>query len=128
MHSDNGAPMKGETMLATMQRLGVAHSRSRPAVSNGNPYSESLFKTLKYRPQLPLKPFENRLHDRRWVTELEHWYNGEYRHSVSFQVARVLSEGAWRLLQRVGLRLPGAALKKSFKRLEPPDFISDYPK
>jgi transposase InsO family protein len=34
VHSDNGAPMKGETMLATMQRLGVAHTRSRPSVSN----------------------------------------------------------------------------------------------
>lgn len=38
LHSDNGAPMKGETKLATMQRLGVAHTRSRPAVSNDNPY------------------------------------------------------------------------------------------
>jgi len=47
VHSDNGSPMKGETTLATMQRLGVAHSRSRPAVSNDNPYSKSLFKTLK---------------------------------------------------------------------------------
>ena len=47
VHSDNGAPMKGETMLATMQRLGVAASRSRPAVSNDNPFSEALFRTLK---------------------------------------------------------------------------------
>ena len=39
VHSDNGVPMKGETMLATMQRLGVAPSRSRPSVSNDNPYS-----------------------------------------------------------------------------------------
>ncbi len=82
VHSDNGSPMKGETMLATMQRLGVAHSRSRPAVSNDNPYSESLFRTLKYRPQLPLKPFESLLLARRWVTELVHWYNGEHRHSA----------------------------------------------
>ena len=57
VHSDNGAPMKGETTLATMQRLGVAHTRSRPAVSNDNPYIESAFRTLKYRPQLPAKPF-----------------------------------------------------------------------
>ncbi len=82
VHSDNGSPMKGETMLATMQRLGVAQSRSRPAVSNDNPYSESLFRTLKYRPQLPLKPFESLLLARRWVTELVHWYNGEHRHSA----------------------------------------------
>ena len=85
IHSDNGGPMKGETMLATMQRLGVAHSRSRPAVSNDNPYSESLFKTLKYRPQLPLKPFADLLQARRWVTELVHWYNDSHRHSaISF--------------------------------------------
>ena len=56
VHSDNGSPMRGETMLATMQRLGIAPSRSRPGVSNDNPYSESLFKTLKYRPDLPVKP------------------------------------------------------------------------
>jgi transposase InsO family protein len=82
LHSDNGAPMKGETMLATMQRLGVAHSRSRPAVSNDNPYSESLFKTLKYRPQFPLEPLADLLQARRWVTELVHWYNDEHRHSA----------------------------------------------
>ena len=82
VHSDNGAPMKGETMLATMQRLGVAPSRSRPSVSNDNPYSESLFRTLKYRPELPVKPFENLLQARRWATELVHWYNDEHRHSA----------------------------------------------
>lgn len=82
VHSDNGGPMKGETMLATMQRLGVAHSRSRPAVSNDNPFSESLFKTLKYRPKFPLKPFEDLLQARRWVAELVHWYNEEHRHSA----------------------------------------------
>lgn len=82
LHSDNGSPMRGETLLATMQRLGVASSRSRPCVSNDNPYSESLFRTLKYRPQMPLKPFESLLHARRWVTEFVHWYNQEHRHSA----------------------------------------------
>ncbi len=55
LHSDNGGPMKGATMLATLQALGVMPSFSRPAVSNDNPYSESLFKTLKYRPRYPDK-------------------------------------------------------------------------
>ena len=72
LHSDNGAPMKGETMLATLQRLGIAHTRSRAAVSNDNPYSESVFKTLKYRPQYPVRPFEDLLQARRWVTEVVH--------------------------------------------------------
>ena len=70
VHSDNGVPMKGETMLAIMQRLGVAPSRSRPSMSNDNPYSESLFRTLKYRPAMPVKPFECLLQARRWVTDL----------------------------------------------------------
>jgi transposase InsO family protein len=82
LHSDNGAPMKGETMLATLQRLGVAHTRSRAAVSNDNPYSESVFKTLKYRPQYPVRPFEDVLQARRWVTEVVHWYNHAHRHSA----------------------------------------------
>ncbi len=82
VHSDNGSPMKGETMLATMQRLGVAPSRSRPSVSNDNPYSESLFRTLKYRPELPVKPFEDLLQARRWATALVRWYNDEHRHSA----------------------------------------------
>ncbi|CAG18933.1 Hypothetical transposase [Photobacterium profundum SS9] len=55
LHSDNGSPMKGATMLATLQELGIMPSLSRPSVSNDNPYSESLFRTLKYRPEYPEK-------------------------------------------------------------------------
>jgi putative transposase len=85
VHSDNGSPMKGETMLATLQRLGVAHTRSRPSVSNDNPYSESLFNTLKHRPQLPLEAFADVAQARLWVTDLQRWYNEEHRHSgISF--------------------------------------------
>jgi transposase InsO family protein len=82
LHSDNGSPMKGATMLATLQQLGVMPSLSRPAVSNDNPYSESLFKTLKYRPKYPLKPFSTITDARYWVTELVEWYNDEHRHSA----------------------------------------------
>jgi transposase InsO family protein len=82
LHSDNGSPMKGATMLATLQQLGVMPSLSRPAVSNDNPYSESLFKTLKYRPKYPLKPFAGVSEARDWVTGLVEWYNHEHRHSA----------------------------------------------
>ena len=51
LHSDNGSPMKAATMLAKLQNLGVIPSFSRPSISNDNPYSESLFRTLKYRPE-----------------------------------------------------------------------------
>lgn len=82
LHSDNGGPMKGATMLATLQALGVMSSFSRPAVSNDNPYSESLFKTLKYRPVYPSQPFACLLAARTWVAEFVHWYNHEHRHSA----------------------------------------------
>lgn len=85
LHSDNGSPMKGATMLATLQALGVAPSFSRPAVSNDNPYSESLFKTLKYRPAYPRRAFESLLVARQWVGAFVQWYNHEHRHSaISF--------------------------------------------
>ena len=82
LHSDNGSPMKGQTMLATMQSLGVAASRSRPSVSNDNPYSEALFRTLKYRPDMPVSPFDDLAQARHWVQTLVNWYNFEHRHSA----------------------------------------------
>jgi transposase InsO family protein len=81
LHSDNGSPMKGATMLATLQQLGVAPSRSRPSVSNDNAYSESCFKTLKYRPDYPSKPFESLEAARTWVQEFVSWYNTDHLHS-----------------------------------------------
>ena len=67
LHSDNGSPMKGATMLATLQELGVIPSFSRPSVSNDNPYSESLFRTLKYSPEYPGRPFLDLLAAHTWV-------------------------------------------------------------
>lgn len=81
LHSDNGGPMKGATMLATLQRIGVVPSFSRPSVSNDNPYSESLFKTLKYCPQYPEKGFESVEDARAWMTKFVHWYNQIHLHS-----------------------------------------------
>ena len=82
LHSDNGSPMKGATMLATLQKLGVIPSFSRPACSNDNPFSESLFKTLKYRPAYPRRPFQSLMAARQWVGTFVHWYNEEHRHSA----------------------------------------------
>lgn len=81
LHSDNGGPMRGSTMLATLQYLGIVASFSRPSVSDDNPYIESLFRTLKYRPEYPHKPFESIEHARAWVTAFVAWYNAEHRHS-----------------------------------------------
>ena len=81
LHSDNGSPMKGATMLATLQKLGVVPSFSRPSVSDDNPYSESLFKTLKYTPAYPSKSFESLDAAREWVHTFVHWYNEVHHHS-----------------------------------------------
>lgn len=53
LHSDNGSPMKGASLLETLYQLGITSSRSRPRVSNDNPYAESIFRTCKYRPSYP---------------------------------------------------------------------------
>lgn len=81
LHADNGGPMKGSTMLATLQRLGVVASFSRPSVSDDNPFAEALFRTLKYRPGYPSKPFANIESARAWVQGFVAWYNGEHLHS-----------------------------------------------
>lgn len=81
LHSDNGAPMKGNTLLATLQSLGVVPSFSRPRVSDDNPFSEALFRTLKYRPCFPDGPFASLEAARAWVAGFVAWYNGEHRHS-----------------------------------------------
>jgi len=82
LHADNGGPMKGSTMLATLQRLGVVPSFSRPHVSDDNPYVEALFRTLKFRPGYPRKPFASLEHARRWVEQFVAWYNTEHLHSA----------------------------------------------
>jgi transposase InsO family protein len=82
LHSDNGSPMKGATMLVTLQKLGVIPSFSRPSVSNDNAYSEALFKTLKYTPGYPDKPFNSIEQTRQWISGFQHWYNEIHHHSA----------------------------------------------
>jgi putative transposase len=81
LHSDNGGAMKGATMLATLQKLGVVPSFSRPRVSDDNPYSESLFKTLKYCPEYPSRPFASITEANAWVNKFVFWYNNIHLHS-----------------------------------------------
>lgn len=81
LHSDNGSAMKGGTMLSTLQNLGVVSSFSRPRVSDDNPYFEAIFRTLKYRPGYPRKPFSDLGAARSWVHGFAQWYNEEHKHS-----------------------------------------------
>lgn len=81
LHSDNGGPMKGATMLATMHKLGIVPSFSRPRVSDDNAYAEALFRTLKYCPEYPSKGFATVEAAREWVARFVVWYNDEHLHS-----------------------------------------------
>lgn len=81
LHSDNGSPMKGSSMLAMMDKLGVASSYSRPRVSNDNSFAESIFRTCKYRPDYPHKGFLDLTAAREWVHQFVTWYNEDHQHS-----------------------------------------------
>lgn len=82
LHSDNGTTMKGASMLAAMYELGVVPSYSRPRVSNDNAYAEALFRTAKYCPLWPDKPFDTLEQARAWVVRFVRWYNEVHRHSA----------------------------------------------
>jgi putative transposase len=81
LHGDNGATLKGTTVLAMLHWLGIEPSYSRPRVSDDNPYAEALFRTAKYRPEFPVKGFAELDAARQWGAEFVHWYNDIHRHS-----------------------------------------------
>ena len=82
LHSDNGSPMKGATMLAMLEKLGVAPSFSRESVSDDNAFSEALFRTVKYRPTFPITTkFETIFDARSWTVKFVEWYNNLHMHS-----------------------------------------------
>ena len=80
VHSDRGSPMKSKTLGNLYVDLGITKSFSRPHVSNDNPFIESHFKTLKYRPEFPER-FGSLEHARSCVHDLIEWYRHEHHHS-----------------------------------------------
>ncbi len=80
IHSDRGAAMKSKLVAQLLADLGVTKSHSRPSVSNDNPFSESQFKTMKYRPAFPRR-FESFEHAKRFCQEFFEWYNRCHHHS-----------------------------------------------
>jgi len=80
IHSDRGPSMKSQTVAQLLAALGVVKSHSRPHVSNDNPFSESQFKTLKYRPEFPDR-FESYDEARAFCTQFFPWYNDQHYHS-----------------------------------------------
>ncbi len=80
IHSDNGHPMKGTTLLGLFFDLGICNGYSRPRVSNDNPFIESWFKTLKYGISYPGK-FASMAEARTWFAVFVHSYNTNHSHS-----------------------------------------------
>jgi putative transposase len=82
LHADNGNAMRAATLGSRLEELGVLRSFSRPRVSNDNPYSESLFRTVKYRPDYPRRPFRSQVEACRWACAFVDWYNHRHRHGA----------------------------------------------
>lgn len=81
LHADNGGAMKGNTMLAKLQQLGVMPSFSRPHVSDDNAFAESVMRTIKYNPAYPDRPFDGLAEAKAWAATFVAWYNEDHLHS-----------------------------------------------
>ena len=80
LHADRGSSMKSKAVALLLADLGVTKTHSRPHVSNDNPFSESQFKTLKYRPEFPRR-FGSLQDARAFCQPFFHWYNTQHRHA-----------------------------------------------
>ncbi len=106
LHSDNGSPMQAATFLGLLETLGIQSSFSRPRVSNDNPYSEAMFRTLKYRPEYPHKGFESLEDARKWSRQFVNWYNEIHLHSgLNFVTPTQCHNGKYKdvLSKRIGV-------------------------
>jgi putative transposase len=80
VHADRGASMKSKLVAQLLADLGVTKTHSRPRVSDDNPFSESQFKTMKYRPEFPDR-FGSQEDALSFCRPFFHWYNHQHRHS-----------------------------------------------
>jgi putative transposase len=98
LHSDNGHPMRGMSLLALLYYLEVTVSFSRPRVSNDNPFIESFFKTMKYNVRYP-KHFADLKAAREWLADFVDWYNNQHRHSaLAYVTPEQMRNGEYRAL------------------------------
>lgn len=82
LHSDNGSSMKAAQTLALLDVFGVKHSHSRPRVSDDNPYSESVFKTMKYCGMFPRGGFDSKAEAQEWLDNFVNRYHGRYHSGI----------------------------------------------
>jgi putative transposase len=119
IHADRGSSMSSKPVALLMADLGVTKTHSRPHVSNDNPFSESQFRTLKYRPDYPER-FGCQPDARTWAAEFFRWYNYEHHHSalglltpadVHFGRAQFILEQRQQVLQAAYLKNPERFVK-----------------
>jgi putative transposase len=123
IHADNGGPMKSSTFSQLLTDLGVAKSNSRPSVSNDNPFSESAFKTLKYRPGYPER-FGSIEDARSFCRTFFTWYNTQHRHSG---IAMLTPEHVHYNSHQDVLNARSSTLLKAYQ-IHPERFVKGVPK
>lgn len=122
LHADRGSSMKSKCVAMLLADLGVTKTHGRPHVSNDNPFSESQFKTLKYRPEFPRR-FGSIEDARAFCREFFHWYNNEHHHSgIAFLTPAAVHEGT--AAQAIANRQQ--ALNRAFQ-LHPERFVRKPP-
>jgi putative transposase len=95
VHADSGPAMRSTVLKDRLADLGVAQTHNRPRVSNDNPFSESEFRTMKYRPNYP-GVFTDLQAARAWVSTYASWYNQHHRHSgIALFTPAEVHNGAW---------------------------------
>ena len=115
LHADRGSSMKSKPVAMLLADLGVRKTHSRPHVSNDNPYSESQFKTMKYRPEFPSQ-FSCIEEARGFCVRFFGWYNQEHHHSgIALLTPEVVhygkAEPCWRRAGRCCWRPTKSTLK-----------------
>jgi putative transposase len=131
IHADRGSSMTSKPVALLMADLGVTKTHSRPHTSNDNPFSESQFKTLKYRPDYPER-FGCQPDARAWATDFFQWYNFEHHHSalglltpadVHFGRAQSVLDRRQQVLQAAYLKNPERFVKGPSLPTQPPSAV-----
>ncbi len=95
VHADSGPAMRSTLLKDLLADRGVGQTHNRPRVSNDNPFSESEFRTMKYRPNYP-GVFDDLETARHWVDTYVSWYNQHHRHSgIALFTPDAVHNGTW---------------------------------
>jgi putative transposase len=116
LHADRGAPQRAKPVAFLLADLGITKTHSRPYTSSDNPYSESNFKTLKYRPEFPAR-FDDIEHARNHCRAFVDWYNHAHRHSgIGLMTPAAVHHGTAQALHQQRARVLDAAYARHPER------------